>query len=99
MGANQQDQPLGPGELVDLGFLDARSKLLDVAAFLDRLDRVGGTSDFRVEALRQSLAEIASADSGRARRILELLSDRSAELAPTAHTQSACGAPPPAKKA
>lgn len=94
-GKDQQSQALAAEKLVDLGFMDARSKLLDVAAFLDRIDRHGGSLDFRLEALRQALTELASAEPGRARRILESLSDRTEEPAPKATTQSACGAPPP----
>lgn len=94
MGAEKK-APSG-GTLADLGFLDARSKLLDIAAFLDRLDRHGESDDFRVAALREAMALLNAADSGRTRRILERLSDPSQEPAAGAATQSACGAPPPA---
>ena len=43
--------PLDRKTLIDLGFIDARAKVLDIAAFLDRLDRAPGTdapTDFRV---------------------------------------------------
>lgn len=82
-------------KLVDLGFMDARSKILDIAAFLDRLDRHGGTDDFRVEALRTALHELSASQSDRARRILEHLSDKSIEPASKASTQGATGAPEP----
>lgn len=95
MGADHPPEPLAPEKLVDLGFMDARSKLLDLAAFLDRVDRSGGSADFRVEALRSAIAELASSGPERARRILERLSDRTDEPARSATTQSACGAPPP----
>lgn len=95
MREGQPSQPLAAEKLIDLGFLDARSKLLDVAAFLDRVDRGGGAPDFRVDALRKAMAELASTDSGRVRRILGLLSDPTREPAAKATTQSACGAPPP----
>src|SRR5690554_4703421 len=94
-GKVQPPRPLTPEKLADLGYLDARSKLLDVAAFLDRIDRAGAGGDFRVDALKQAFVELASAQPGRARRILESLSDPTNDPAPKATTQSACGAPPP----
>lgn len=97
MGETQPARAPVPEKLIDLGFLDARSKLLDVAAFLDRIDRHGGSSDFRLKALRQAFVELASAEPGRAQRILEKLSDATTEPAAEATTQSACGAPPPTK--
>jgi hypothetical protein len=97
MSGTQPAKP--PAEhLVDLGFMDARSKLLDLAAFLDRIDRHGGSSDFRVEALRRALAAVTSTETGRARRVLELLSDPTREPAARAGTQTACGAPPPTNR-
>ena len=33
-------------ELLDLYYLEARAKLIDVAAFLDRLDRAEGSAGF-----------------------------------------------------
>jgi hypothetical protein len=38
-------QPLPARDVLDRYFLEARSKLLDLAAILDRLDRGGGLSD------------------------------------------------------
>lgn len=76
--------------------MDARSKLLDLAAFLDRIERHGATDDFRVEALREAIRDLG-AGPGRTRKILERLSDRSPDPADSATTQSACGAPPPAE--
>mgnify|MGYP007101543217 CR=1 FL=1 len=78
--------------LVDQGFLDARIKLLDVAAFLDRVQRHGLTDDFRVRALKEALLELPSDEPGRARRILEALSDPSEEPIPEATMQGAFGA-------
>lgn len=66
------DQPL---QLTLLGFADARSKLLEVAAFLDRLERHGEHGDVRHEALRQALAILADGDADKVRRVLERLSD------------------------
>lgn len=92
-----RSQRITPEELIDLGFLDARVKLIEVAAFLDRIDRHGGSTDFRIEALRKTLDQLTSEKPERARRILEMLSDPTTEPAPKADTQSACGAPLPEK--
>ena len=43
------------GQVADLHFMDARYKLLDLAAFLDRLERASGADDHRVRGLRQAL--------------------------------------------
>lgn len=37
--------------LIDLYFLEARSKLIDLAAFLDRVERATAEADFRHQAL------------------------------------------------
>jgi hypothetical protein len=81
--------------LVDLQFIDARARVLDIAAFLDRIQRHDQTDDFRITALRRAIAELSSDEHGRTRRILEILSDHSEDPIPAATTQSACGAPPP----
>lgn len=81
--------------LVDLQFIAARAQLIELAAFLDRVQRHGQDSDYRVVAMRQTLAELATAEPGRARRILEALSDHSAEPIPAATIQGAFGAPLP----
>lgn len=63
------------------GFADARSKLLDVGAFLDRCDRHGESGDVRHEAIRQAIAILADGAPGCVRRILERLSDPTVEPA------------------
>jgi len=80
--------------LVDHGFMDARSKLLDVAAFLDRVDRHGQSDDFRVRALCDALPLLAAGNSGRMRSVLESLSDPTKEPIATATVQGATGAWP-----
>jgi hypothetical protein len=65
---------------VEAGFLDARGKLIDVAAFLDRAERRGRAGDYRVEALKQALQKLASPDAfaERAASVLRALSDPTA---------------------
>ena len=81
-------------QLLDLYFLDARARLIDLAAFLDRLDRGSGKADFRLEAFRKALAELGSEKGNRAERVLGALSDPTTEPIPAATTKSACGAWP-----
>ncbi len=68
--------------LVDLYFLEHRAKSLDIAAFLDRLDRAvpqPPQDDFRVAALRQAVAILNDDQPNRTARILALLSDHSTD--------------------
>lgn len=78
--------------VLDLYFMDARSKLIDIAAFLDRVDRGEGEVDFRLEAFKSALAQVQNTGSGRAREVLMTLSDPSVEPIPFASTKVACGA-------
>ncbi|MCB1123871.1 MAG: hypothetical protein KJT03_20115, partial [Verrucomicrobiae bacterium] len=43
---------------VELYFMDARSKLIDIAAFMDRVERDGLTADFRYQAFLEALSEL-----------------------------------------
>ena len=79
-------------ELLDLYFLDARAKVIDLAAFLDRVGRAEGEADFRYNALKQSLKELQGDEAGCARRVLLKFSDPSTEPVEKAATQGACGA-------
>ena len=81
--------------LVDLGFMDARIKLIDIAAFLDRIDRHDQSDDYRVSALKGALPELLSSDGGRAAKVLNLLSDQSTEPVNESKIQGAFGAPSP----
>ncbi len=56
--------------LVDLGFMESRAKLIDIAAFLDRVQRHGQQDDFRVRALREAIGQLESGDPDRAGKIL-----------------------------
>ena len=93
-----QDRPSCPAprkKIVDLYFLEHRAKLLDIAAFLDRVDRAeddGSGEDFRVAALREAVALLLDGEGQRTRRILEHLSDPTRDTIPVAGTQGADGA-------
>jgi hypothetical protein len=81
-------------DLLDLQFIEARHKLIDLAAFLDRIDRHPGAADFRLAAMKNALPILLSERRDRARAILEAFSDDSTDLPRTAPFQGACGAPP-----
>ena len=77
--------------------MDARAKLIDLGAFLDRVERAGGEADFRLAAFRTALAELGKGESHKARRILLSLSDPTTEPIDKAPGKSACGAWPGTK--
>jgi hypothetical protein len=81
-------------QLLDLYFMDARAKLIDIAAFLDRLDRGEGESDFRLAAFRKALQELGKGDATRAKSVLMSLSDPTVEPIAKASGKGACGAWP-----
>jgi hypothetical protein len=81
-------------QVVDLYFMEARAKLIDLAAFLDRVDRTPGTDDFRLTALRQALLELSGGKPDRAKRVLLSLSDPTTDPLPAATTKAAAGAWP-----
>lgn len=61
--------------MVEIGFIPVRARLIEVAAFLDRVERHGVADDFRCVALRKAARLLADGKPERARRILEQLSD------------------------
>jgi len=84
-------------QVVDLYFMEARAKLIDLAAFLDRVDRAPGTDDFRMAALRHALLELPGGKPDRAKRVLLSLSDPTTAPLPAATTKAASGAWPGSK--
>jgi len=87
-------------EVLDLYFMDARCKLIDLAAFMDRVDRGSGTEDFRMTEFRKALQALGAtngAANNRAAKVLLALSDPTTEPIPAATTKAACGAYPGAK--
>ena len=79
-------------ELLDLQFIDARHKLIDVAAFLDRIDRHPGEEDYRFIAMKNALPILLTERPDRARAVLESFSDHTSEIAESAPFQGAFGA-------
>jgi hypothetical protein len=83
-------------ELLDLYYLDARARLIDIAAFLDRVDRAEGDADFRHSEFRKAIPILGEAGPDRARRVLEALSDPTTEPIEKAPGKGAVGAHTPA---
>jgi hypothetical protein len=81
-------------QVLDLYFMDARRKLIDLAAFLDRVQRAQGDEDFRMHAFRKALQELSTANPQRAEAVLKSLSDPTTDPIPAATTKAACGAWP-----
>lgn len=89
--------PMTGAEIIEMGFLDARSRLLDLAAFMDRLDRSAdgaGRDDFRVRALLDAARELLRGEFGRAERVQEILSDPTRDPIETLPGKGAAGAWP-----
>jgi len=78
--------------LVDHAFMDARYKLIDIAAFLDRIQRAGQADDYRFTQFREALRCLSQEEPTRARDVLLTFSDPTTEPIPAAHTQGAAGA-------
>ena len=81
-------------QVLDLYFIGARSKLIDVAAFLDRVERAGGDDDYRARAFRDALRALAAETEGarRAENVLLAFSDPTREPVERAGGKAAAGA-------
>jgi len=85
--------------LIDEYYLENRARLLDLAAFLDRLDRAEPAfgsgpngEDFRVQALREGLQILLDKGPNRVARIHGVLSDPTREPVTEAAGKGASGA-------
>jgi len=81
-------------QVLDHYFLDARGKLIELAAFLDRVERAEGKDDFRIKAFRSALENLEGRRQHKAKRVLLALSDPTTQPIPAASTKAACGAYP-----
>lgn len=91
--------PLPRSRVIEQYFLEHRAKLLDIAAFLDRIDRAAPErsephDDFRIAAMRRAVSILLEDAPGRAKRIQELFSDHSTEPIDKAPGKGAAGAAP-----
>jgi len=81
-------------QVLDLYFLDARHKLIEIAAFMDRVERAKGEEDFRMKNFRAALNELAQGQTKRAEKVLLSFSDPTSEPVAKASGKGACGAWP-----
>lgn len=95
MSADVIRSPKQGSELVDEYFIENRNRVLEVAAYLDRLDRSGGEEakrDFRSRALREALDVLCSNDFPRVQKIEMIFSDPTTDLRPELDRKGAQGA-------
>ena len=93
MRPDSHPSPLSASELVDEYFIENRTKLLDIAAFLDRVDRADpscASTDFRMRAFTEAVAALASTD--RIATVQMLFSDPTAEPLDALDRKGAVGA-------
>jgi len=81
-------------QVLDLYFMEARAKLIDLGAFLDRVERADGAEDFRMKGFRKALGELTGTTPHHAKTILMTLSDPTTEPIAAATTKAASGAWP-----
>jgi hypothetical protein len=62
-------------QILGLYFLDARGKLIELAAFLDRVERADGKDDFRIKSFRAALTKLSGKQNQKAKKVLIAFSD------------------------
>ena len=95
MNPQPAKSPLSATELVDEYFIETRNRIIEVAAFLDRLDRADPSvaeQDFRVQALADAINVLAGAGPNRVREIQTLMSDPTTEPLAALDRKGAVGA-------
>ena len=79
-------------QVLDLYFMENRAKLIDLAAFLDRVDRASGDADFRLAAFKEAMKHLSDGNPERAKNVLLSLSDPTKEPIDKAPGKGAAGA-------
>jgi hypothetical protein len=79
-------------QILDLYFLDARHKLIELAAFLDRVERADGPADFRLKHFRAALAHLGGKKRAKAKSVLITFSDPTLKPVKRAEGKGAIGA-------
>jgi hypothetical protein len=95
MSSQPQPSPLSPTQLVDEYFIETRNRIVEVAAFLDRIDRADAAvarEDFRVRALTEAIGILNSPSTTRVQDIQLLLSDPTSEPLAALDRKGAVGA-------
>jgi len=96
MDRYQKSCPMSQQELINEFFIEHRVHILEIAAYLDRLDRAthkNARQEFRYLAFKKAVAELVSDKPGRIERIQMILSDQDVRLLEERDQQSAWGAP------
>ena len=81
-------------QVLDLYFLEARHQLIEIAAFLDRVERTEEPEDFRATAFIEAVKILSGTGRNKAREVLLAFSDPTSEPIAAATTKAACGAWP-----
>ena len=79
-------------QILDLYFLDARHKLIELAAFLDRIERADGQDDFRLKSFRAALTKLDGKKKNKAKNVLLAFSDPTMKPIAKAAGKGAVGA-------
>jgi hypothetical protein len=83
-------------QVLDQYFLEARHKLIEIAAFLDRVERVparaDGKDDFRLKAFRAALKGLNGNKKQKAKSVLLAFSDMTTKPVEKAGMKGAVGA-------
>lgn len=101
MSSQPHPSPLSPTQLVDEYFIESRNRIIEVAAFLDRLDRADpavAREDYRVQALCDAIGILGGRSATRVQDIQLLLSDPTTEPLPALDRKGAVGAWRPSAK-
>jgi hypothetical protein len=83
-------------EALELYFLDNRARLLEIASFLDRIDRYSdgqlAREDFRYKSFLKAIKIIVDSDKDRTKRIQQIFSDPTDEPLDSVSDPKAYGA-------
>lgn len=93
---NQGRCPLTTSQIIDEYFIENRTRILDLASYLDRLlrsaDGQPAPEDFRMQAFKQALQILSSDEPNKVDHIQLVFSDPTTELKAHLDTKSASGA-------
>jgi hypothetical protein len=81
-------------QVLDLYFLDARHRLIELAAFLDRVEQADGQDDFRLKNFRAALTHLNGKKKNKAKAVLLAFSDPTTVPIVKATSKGATGAYP-----
>jgi hypothetical protein len=88
--------PMNAKEIIELYFVENRARILDIASFMDRIDRYEGAEeakdDFRYKALIEALRLASGKEGDRTKALQMLFSDLSTEPLESAVGLKAVGA-------